>query len=229
MHPDLFILSDSHGACVVDAAVAAGRSVVGGPIEGGRNVNIDFYAFDGRDFRFHNPPVDALYRSFLTAADVDSAADLRCPVLCTFAGNFHYLARSDAWEGFRVPGADGEGRYLSAAAFHAAIKDMISGALAFHADLVSLGLRVLFALPPRRVPITSRADIFLLVEQIVPLLVAQAGAEIIDLRHQTLDETGAVLPRYAHDNPDDETHGSLLFGQLILDHALAPQSLARSS
>ena len=213
---DLLVLGDSHGGCVIDAAAATGRRVAGGPLEGGRNLNGDFYDFDGRDFRFHDPEADRRYRLFLNAAGAAAAADIRCPVLCLFGGNFHYLSRRELWEGFRMPGSTVPGRYLSPAAFEATVAAMIGGALAFHADLASLGIRTAFALPPRRIPRTALPQAFLAMERTIPPMMAARGSQVIDLRPHTLDPAGVLKPEFAHPDPADDTHGSLAFGDLVL-------------
>ncbi|HEX8470194.1 MAG TPA: hypothetical protein VF633_03700 [Brevundimonas sp.] len=194
-------------------------------VEGGRNLNGDFYAFDGRDFRFHDPEADRRYRSFLDSLGVTAAAGIPCPVLCTFGGNFHYLSRQEVWDGFRIPNSPLEGRYLSQAAFEAAVRAMISGALAFQADLVGLGLTVSFALPPRRVPVTASRWAFLEIERAVPPMFAALGVGIIDLRSETLDREGTLRSEFAHPDPADDTHGSVAFGAMVVARAIGARDV----
>ena len=107
--PRLLLLTDSHGACIAAAAAAAGIPAVGKPLAGGRLLNRQFHEFDGRDIRFSDSLADARYRAALNELGVPCASEISCPVLCTLGGNFHFLARGEAWDGFAIPGSDQAG------------------------------------------------------------------------------------------------------------------------
>jgi hypothetical protein len=77
---------------------------------------------------------------------------------------------------------------------------------------------VLAVLPPQRVPGQSDADVFFGAQDRVAREVAALGVEIVDLRPQLTDSSGFQRPEFCE--ADDEIHGNLASGRLILHELL---------
>lgn len=212
------LLGDSHALAIRSAAISAAIPVAGGAIDSGRNLNIGFHQRSGHDLVFNDPNVDAVYRGYLSSLEIDRIGDLTIPLLSTIGMNLHYLSRVELWEGVTLldrPGA----RFLSRSALTETVRAQLSGALAFYADLSSLGVRTISVLPPRRIPNTPtswRAEFFLAIEDIAKDMVEQAGATVIDHRPRSLDAEGGLKAVFRHPDPEDQVHGSEAFGWLVL-------------
>ncbi|WP_375463372.1 hypothetical protein [uncultured Methylobacterium sp.] len=219
---EFLLLGDSHALAIRDAASSRAVPIVGGMLEGGRNLNIAFHRRAGQDVVFDDPRVDVLYRDHLASLGIDRIGDLTIPLLCTVGMNIHYLSGMGFWDGLTLVDRP-DARFLSYAALTETVRALISGALDFYGDVASMGLRTFSVLPPRRTPNTStnsRPDFFLALEDIVGELVEQAGATVIDHRSVSLDDAGDLKAEFRHPNSSDDVHGSEAFGGLILSEML---------
>ncbi|MEV6029063.1 hypothetical protein [Streptomyces sp. NPDC052036] len=96
----------------------------------------------------------------------------------------------------------------------AAVRD----ALAFYEHAVDLGLRVLAVMPPQRIPGQSDPAVFMAAQETIRLAVTELGVEVVDLRRRTTGPDG--LQRLELCEADDEIHGNLAFGRIILAELL---------
>lgn len=218
----MFLIGDSHTLAIKAAALDRGLVMHGGMIDGGRNVNIDFHEKIGGDIRFRRADHQALFESYLAVAGVTTLRDFSDPVVCLFGMNLHYLSRAEIWSEFAIAGRGG--RHLSQAVTRATTRAMIAGAIQFYEDLIELGCTVWCPLPPRRSPTMDTQSIptaFCALEAVVTDLIGGTGAKVIDHRHWSLDPEGHLKAEYAFPDPADDVHGSVLFGQHLLDQILA--------
>ena len=148
----MFIFGDSHANALKNAAASLGQPVHGGILGAGRDFNVAFYSRTGNDFRFARAETHAVYQDYLRAAGVDTAAQLRMPILCLFGMNLHYLSRQDVWAAYATRPRD-PGQFLSGAVVRETTRAMIEGAWLVIEDLdiatldLQSALRPLLALP----------------------------------------------------------------------------------
>jgi hypothetical protein len=215
----MFLLGDSHAMAIRNAAKAQGMRLFGGMLDVGRNLNLTFYSRTEGDFVFLKDEVETLYRNYLREAGVSRISDLEMPVLCLFGMNIHYLSRQQVWLGFDIE-TKGDGQFLSHAVVRETIRNMIPGALQFYRDLATMGLKVYSALPPRRTPTAdtkSLPPIFRGLEDVLLKEIGQLGVDVLNHRRWSLDREGRLKSEYAHPDPQDDVHGSELFGKRLLE------------
>jgi hypothetical protein len=226
----MFIIGDSHALAIKNAPQLSGIRLIGGMLDGGRNVNLNFYSMKDGDFFFHKDEVEQIYRNFLRDAGVSRISELKMPVICLFGMNIHYLSREEVWLGFDIE-TNGDGRFLSRAVVSETIQNMIPGALQFYRELVEMGLKVYSALPPRRTPTAdtkSLPHIFRGLEDVLLQEIGQLGVHVLDHRSWSIDEGGRLKPEYAHPDPQDDVHASEVFGLRLLEQ-LASQVACENS
>ncbi|MEU6510733.1 hypothetical protein ACH47Z_38035 [Streptomyces sp. NPDC020192] len=216
------LLGDSHAGPIGRAAQNAGIPFQGGPIGAGREFTDSFFTPrdtpGGPDVVFRADEAEEHYRRFLKELGVDALAGLGVPLVATFGFCAHFVALRENWDLYRdrsgavVPG------FLAGPLFDAIVRAAVRDALAFYAHAVGLGLRVLAVMPPQRVPGQSDPAVFMAAQESIRLAVTDLGVEIVDLRHRTTGPDGLQRPELCE--ADDEIHGNLAFGRIILAELL---------
>ncbi|MFI6473590.1 hypothetical protein ACIBL5_25395 [Streptomyces sp. NPDC050516] len=213
------LLGDSHAGPVGRAAKGAGIPFQGGPIGAGREFNAEFFDVRGDDVVFRKAEADALYRRFLAGLGVTGLGRIGVPLVCTFGFSAHFLATTENWRIYRVPGGGFPAGFLASGLFDAVVRATVRDALAFYGHARSLGLTVLAVMPPQRVPGLSDPAVFMAAQETVHRALVELGVDIVDLRSRVADEQGVQRAEFCE--PDDTIHGNLAFGRLILADLLA--------
>ncbi|WP_408055346.1 hypothetical protein [Streptomyces paludis] len=216
------LLGDSHAGPIGRAARNAGIPFQGGPIGAGREFTDSFFSVretpGGTDVVFRSDEAEEHYRRFLKELGADGLSGLGVPLVTTFGFCAHFVALRENWDLYRDRAGAVPPGFLDSPLFDAIVRAAVRDALAFYGRAVGLGLRVLAVLPPQRVPGQSDPAVFMAAQERVRLAVAELGAEIVDLRRRTAGPDG--LQRPALCEPDDEIHGNLAFGRIILSELL---------
>lgn len=215
----MFVLGDSHALALCQAAREKNLPLYGGMLEGGRNLNLNFYNFNEGDFSFKNPKADQCYRVFLKMAGASHIKDIRMPIICLFGMNIHYLSRSEVWSPFSINAERSEGQFLTTSVTTDIACDMIADALGFYRHLVEMGHTVYSSLPPRRTPTVdtkSIPNIFIALEDILLREIEKIGVRVIDHRGWSLDSMGNLRDKYKHPDPHDDVHANAEFGFMLL-------------
>lgn len=212
------LLGDSHAGPVGRAAQAAGIPFQGGPIGAGREFTDSFFIPGGTDVVFRAPEAEQYYRGFLDALGAACLADLGVPLVATFGFSAHFVATLENWEIYRDRDGSFPPGFLSGPLFDGIVRAAVRDALAFYRHARALGLRVLAVLPPQRVPGQADPAVFMAAQETVRRAVAALDVEIVDLRARTTDAAGLQRPELCEAN--DEIHGNLAFGRIILAELL---------
>ncbi len=216
------LLGDSHAGPIGRAAQAAAIPFTGGPIGSGRDFNVGFYQLHDADPVFTDAEIDKLYRGFLADLRIAGLPELTIPLVLTFGLSAHFLATAQNWQLYRTSSGAFLPGFVSSPLFDAIVTAMTKDAIAFYRHARALGLRVLAALPPQRVPSMSDPEIFLAAQETVRAALACLGVEIVDVRDRVTDASGFQRAEFCE--ADDPIHGNLAFGRLILasllDHGL---------
>jgi hypothetical protein len=208
------LLGDSHAGPIGRAATAAGIPFRGGPIGAGREFTDDFFAPRENDVVFHGSEAEQYYRGFLDELAVPGLGSLTVPLVSTFGFAVHYLATLENWHLYRRRDHSFPPGFLTGPLFDTIVRAMVRDALAFYRHTGSLGLRVLAVLPPQRVPGQSDPLVFMAAQESIRRAVLALGVEVVDLRARTTDAAGFQRPEFCE--TDDEIHGNLASGRLIL-------------
>ncbi|MER6535768.1 hypothetical protein ABT215_18570 [Streptomyces sp900105755] len=212
------LLGDSHAGPIGRAAQQAGIPFQGGPIGAGREFTDSFFTYRDstarRDVVFSSGEAEGHYRRFLTELGVDTLAALDIPLVATFGFCAHFVALRENWDHYRDHAGMVPPAFLAGSLFDTVVRAAIRDALAFYEHAVNLGLRVMAVMPPQRVPGQSDAVVFMAAQERIRLAVAELGVEVVDLRDRTTGADG--LQRPALCEADDEIHGNLAFGRVIL-------------
>ncbi|WP_329295762.1 hypothetical protein [Streptomyces sp. NBC_01455] len=212
------LLGDSHAGPIGRAARQAGIPFQGGPVGAGREFTDSFFTTRhgtaGRDVVFSSGEAEDHYRRFLKELGVDTLAALDIPLVATFGFCAHFVALRENWDLYRDRSGTVPPAFLAGSLFDTLVRAAVRDALAFYEHTVDLGLRVLAVMPPQRVPGQSDAAVFMAAQERIRLAVVDLGVEVVDLRRRTTGPDG--LQRPALCEADDEIHGNLAFGRIIL-------------
>ncbi|MET8291483.1 hypothetical protein ABZV80_40865 [Streptomyces sp. NPDC005132] len=216
------LLGDSHAGPIGRAAQNAGIPFQGGPIGAGREFTDTFFTVrdtpEGSDVVFHAEEAEEHYRRFLGELGVAALAGLDVPLVATFGFCAHFVALRENWDLYRDRSGSVPPAFLASPLFDAIVRAAVRDALRFYGHAVSLGLRVLAVMPPQRVPGQSDPAVFMATQESIRLAVTEHGAEIVDLRRRTTSPDGLQRPELCE--ADDEIHGNIAFGRVILTDLL---------
>ncbi|MFI1795293.1 MULTISPECIES: hypothetical protein [Streptomyces] len=216
------LLGDSHAGPIGRAAQGAGIPFQGGPIGAGREFTDSFFTTrdspGGTDVVFRSDEAEKHYRRFLEELGIDALARLRIPLVATFGFCAHFVALRENWDLYRDRSGTVPSGVLSSSLFDAIVRACVRDALAFYETTLDLGLRILAVMPPQRVPGQSDPAVFMAAQESIRLAVEQLGAEVVDLRHRTTGPDGLQRPELCE--ADDEIHGNLSFGRIVLAELL---------
>lgn len=216
------LLGDSHAGPIGRAAQGADLPFAGGPVGAGREFNADFFDLRGKDVVFRGGEADELYRGFLGELDatgLDELAERGVPLVCTFGFSAHFVATTANWDVYRVPGGGFAPGFLTGSLFDGLVRAAVRDALAFYAHARGLGMRVVSAMPPQRVPGMSDPVVFKAAQDVMRRALIELGVDVVDLRERVTDETGFQRPQFSEST--DGIHGNLAFGRLILRELLS--------
>lgn len=211
------LLGDSHAGPIGRAAQAADIPFLGGPIGAAREFTDGFFTPRPDDVEFHSAETEGHYRGFLAELGVTGLGRLPVPLVSTFGFAAHFIATKENWHLYRTGDGFPPG-FLGGPLFDAIVTETVRDALAFYRHAVALGLRVCAVLPPQRVPNQSDPAVFLAAQEPVRRAVADLGVEVVDLRDRITDTTGFQRPELCE--VDDEIHGNLAWGRIILRELL---------
>ncbi|MFJ3667068.1 hypothetical protein ACIPSE_11485 [Streptomyces sp. NPDC090106] len=217
------LLGDSHAGPIGQAARAAGLPFLGGPIGAGREFTDRFFTVRdtptaANDIVFHSAEAEDHYRRFLKELEVGGLAEVGIPLVATFGFCAHFVALRENWDLYRDSSGAVPPAFLASPLFGAVVRAAVRDALAFYRYGVGLGLRVLAVMPPQRVPGQSDHAVFMAAQEHIRLAVEDLGVEVVDLRPRTTGPDG--LQRPALCEADDEIHGNLAFGRIVLAELL---------
>ncbi|MEU9291500.1 hypothetical protein AB0D57_44525 [Streptomyces sp. NPDC048275] len=216
------LLGDSHAGPIGRAAQKAGIPFQGGPMGAGREFTDSFFTTrdtpGGTDVVFRSDEAEEHYRRFLKELGVDALAGLGIPMVATFGFCAHFVALRENWDLYRDRSGAVPPGFLAAPLFGAIVRATVRDALAFYEHAVGLGLRVLAVMPPQRVPGQSDPAVFMAAQERIRLAVTELGVEVVELRRRTTGPDGLQRPELCE--ADDEIHGNLAFGRIILAELL---------
>ncbi|MFJ9539247.1 hypothetical protein ACIRPX_18555 [Streptomyces sp. NPDC101225] len=216
------LLGDSHAGPIGRAARQSGIPFQGGPIGAGREFTDRFFTTrdtpGGTDVVFRSDEAEEHYRRFLQELGVDVLAGLGVPLVATFGFCAHFVALRENWDLYRDRSGAVPPGFLAAPLFGAIVRAVVRDALGFYEHAVGLGLRVLAVMPPQRIPGQSDPAVFMAAQERIRLAVSQRGVEVVDLRGRTTGPDGLQRPELCE--ADDEIHGNLAFGRIVLAELL---------
>jgi hypothetical protein len=213
------LLGDSHAGPIGRAAQQAGIAFQGGPIGAGRDFTSDFFRPSADDVVFTKADSEQYYRGFLKELGASCLGRVNVPLVTTFGLCAHFLATAENWRIYRRRDGSYDPAFLTGRLFDAIVRVMVGDALAFYRHTTGLGLRTLAVLPPQRVPVFSDQRIFFAAQDTVRRAITDLGVEVVDTREQATRPDGLQRPELCETN--DEIHGNLAFGRLILADLLA--------
>lgn len=214
----LFLIGDSHTVAIGQAARRSGLAVTGGPLGAGARLEEPFYRVEGGDFVITLPgtgPLRPLFRPLLTSP---------LPVLSTLGFNSHRLA-GEIHAYCSAAGNQDWRQAMSGQVFEQAVLEARRTALAFYRLLADHGREVYFTCSPQRAAPHLR-DILAASETVLIREVCETGAAFLDHRPQTMDGS-CLAARYS--NEADTMHGSIEWGQAVLDLFLAERACAAAA
>ncbi|MGV9943652.1 hypothetical protein [Streptomyces sp. NPDC003401] len=213
------LLGDSHAGPIGRAARQSGIPFQGGPVGAGRDFTDSFFTVrHGGDIVFHSREAQEHYRRFLGELGAGSLAELGVPLVATFGFCAHFIALRENWDLYRDRAGAVPAAFLAGALFDAIVRAAVRDALAFYRHAVGLGLRVVAVMPPQRIPGRSDPAVFLAAQERVRLAVTDLGVDVVDLRGRTTGPDGLQRPELCE--ADDEIHGNLAFGRIVLAELL---------
>lgn len=220
------LLGDSHAGPIGRAARQSGIPFQGGPVGAGRDFTDSFFTVrhgngggdgDG-DVVFRSEEAQEHYRRFLGELGAGSLAELGVPLVATFGFCAHFIALRENWDLYRDRAGAVPPAFLAGPLFDALVRAAVRDALAFYGHAVGLGLRVLAVMPPQRIPGQSDPAVFTAAQERVRLAVTDLGVDVVDLRGRTTGPDGLQRPELCE--ADDEIHGNLAFGRIVLAELL---------
>lgn len=211
------IVGDSNSAGIARVARSRGLRFLGGPIGNGRTLDGDFFeVVDGTLVLREPPPADPnvgdLFRSGL-------------PILSTLGFNTQRIAQDlfhDYYRPHRLPTSA-----ISDAVLRQFVSEYKTGPLAFHRAAIDHGCPVFVVHSPQRFPDTW-FELALRLEAQYLRLLRGMGAEFVDVRPETTDESGRLRPEFFTERPNDKTHANDVWAGLVLDRFCELLETARS-
>jgi hypothetical protein len=214
--PRFFLIGDSHSGTIMRAAKAMGADCCGGSIMAGKYMNDRFCKVENGVFSiFVEMGQERLNKRLADAGLPDNLLDIDLPILSTIGFNTRPFVAYFMRDGFSIAGS-GEGRFLSAACFRAAVLGSRRGALEFYRLLRAAGKTVHAALSPQRFA-KEEVAVARAFDRVMIEAMAAMGVGIVDTRAATTDEDGVLRPKFASTDPDDRVHGNNRFGKLVIE------------
>lgn len=202
---EVFLLGDSNAVAIGQAARAAGRAIRGGPLGIGLDLEKPFYRVENGDFLLLGAKRAPLVDAFRDLLRHDG------PILC--AAGFNALRFARRLHDFAVSqGAAHWSDVISEQVMDQLIRDSRAEVLGLYALLAEHGRRVFFLHSPQRGAARYLPTLRDFEARFIPM-VAQTGAQLIDIRDQI---TGPDGPRPEYAQPGDPTHGNARMGALAL-------------
>jgi hypothetical protein len=109
-------------------------------------------------------------------------------------------------------GDSSSGQLISDACFEAVVEGSRGGALEFYRAMTQAGKTIFAVLSPQRFDQAS-LTICKGFEDVMSRRVTDIGVRIVDVRAETTDDRGILLPQYASDDP---VHANLAYGAIVL-------------
>ncbi len=214
------LLGDSHTVALVKAAREQSIPFSGGALSVGRELNVDFFERSDRDLVFRDPSAQKRYRRYLSDVGVEKLGDIAIPVVSTVGFNCHTLAAKSKWQHHTIS-PDPERVFISRAMFEETIRTMVRGSIAFYEYLMEMRIEVVAIMPPQRAPQTCEENIYFAAQDVILTAFRGVGVPVIDIRDRVVDEHGLARPEYF--DPNDDFHGNVRFGNLILQELVRRQ------
>lgn len=211
--PSFGIVGDSNSGRLVGVADARRLRFLGGPIGSGYKLDDEFFHVDKRRFVLNNPPqksprVNKLVPRLFTAG---------IPILSTVGSNTQRITTALYRDYYKVERRDPSA--LSDAVLRQVHLDYRPGPFAFYRAALENGCDIYAVHSPHRFrshlhPLGLRLELAYLG------LLAEIGVPLVDVRSETTDELGRLLPEFLPERDDDLTHGNAAWANLVLDRFL---------
>lgn len=205
---EFFLFGDSHATAIAEAAKASNLPFKGGMLMSGRYMESQFYTLS--DGRLIFP--EEQFGSFLNSGHSDVLA-YNGPILSTIGSNSWRFAKHFVeWEQSARTSA-----FASEALFNRCVLDHWTGSLSMYSDFEKYGHSVYIILSPIRYSPKSRyhavsRKYHALVEEQMRAL----GHKVLNIDNELYDKNGAIHSCFENHNNNDQAHGNVRWGNLVL-------------
>lgn len=208
------LIGDSHAGTIGRAAREQCIEFGGGPIASGKEFYSDFFEIEQSKLVFKVEDTVRVYGELCELWGVSHIEQLDIPIISTIGSGFHFPAARAVWANFRDEELGFAKNFISGPMCQAIFQRMQAPMLAFHQHLVAQGKTIFFALPPQRIPDSAWAELFSALQNRAVAELTKIGCSVIDVRNDTSDKYGNILPEFCQDN--DPIHGNIALGKKIL-------------
>lgn len=213
MKNEFYLVGDSNSAVIGRAAKRRGVSFVGRSCAPGRLFDSDFFEVEGGCIVM--PPFEdpTCYAGLL---DYDG------PILSTLGFNTQFIAMTvdSDYRRNRL-----KTKNLSAAVIEALVDSWKVHALRFYDLLLQADKAVWFVHSPQRYP-RVYFELAMRLEAVLIRRLVDMGAHFVDVRDLTTDENGVLRRPLFSTIPNDKTHGSIEWGDIVLKTFLEKADIA---
>jgi len=218
MKPRFFIIGDSHAGTLMRAARALRLDFAGGSIMAGHYMNPDFFRIENGRFEIlSDVGAPRLAKRLADGGLGDNLLDLDMPIISTIGFNAGSFASQFVLEGLAIAGTLGE-KFISRACFESLVEDSRCGALEFYRALKQAG-KTVYAVPGPQRFTKDRKIVFNAFDAIMTRRVSEMGVGIVDVRAETTDSDGVLLPQFA--STSDLVHANDAFGAVVFEKFFA--------
>jgi hypothetical protein len=206
---EFFLIGDSHSGTIGYAARKLGMDFRGGPVASGRQLESVFFRIQDNRFLI---TLDGR-ASTKRVERFENLLAFEGPILSTVGFNTHTFV-GPAVEYSKKTGVSlGD---MSSGAFAQWVRDERDGALQFYSTMANHSRKVFFTVSPQRFADSEEKEIGRRFESVLITAIAGMGAKFIDVREETCDAEGILLPELASRGKRDTNHASIEWGRLVL-------------
>lgn len=211
MATEFTLTGDSNCGAVGRAARAASIPFKGGPVANGRRADERFFEIDDAGTAMFHEDLGGHGR--FTCEDL---LDPSRPMLSTLGFNTQRIGMA-LNPYLRTQGIAFEN--LSDAVLDQGLEDYKAGPLAFYREAVRRGIEVFVTYSPQRFPETY-FETAIKIEALLAAKLQGIGVTMVDVRAETTDDKGRLLPELATEREGDQTHANDVWGKAVLDRFL---------
>jgi hypothetical protein len=210
--PKFFIFGDSHAGNLGRSAKSLGLDFAGGSIMAGIYLNDPFFKIEDRTFKMLSDlGVERLSKRLDDAGLGPNFLDLDMPILSTVGFNTNNFATLFQKKNLAI-GDSRVGQLISDACFEAVVEGSRNGALEFYRAMTRAGKSIFAVLSPQRFDRAPFAACQAF-EEIMSRRMTEIGVRIVDVRAETTDNRGILLPEYESEDP---VHANQAYGAIVL-------------
>lgn len=210
MQTDFHLVGDSNAGAIGIAARAAGCNFLGGPTVAGRRADRAFFSVDENGIARYHEDIGA-------RLSLEEAMSNDIPLLSTFGFNTQRIGME---LGAYINSQGITFENISASVLDQCLEDYKAGPLAFYREALGRGVRVYATYSPQRFPETY-FDTAIKLEALLAAKLQEIGVTMVDVRDETTDAQGRLLPELATEREGDQTHANDRWGKAVLDRFLA--------